>query len=144
MNKKISELELIKTKTKNNAEEINSESLKAEISFLNYSENYHSQRSNIIKSVINDYLKLLSLAEEKRAEELNLEVEKRLLAEMEKRFQLNDINRRDLTKQQNDYREQQIIVEDLENNYQLEKLNFKNSLGLDQNQELKTVKQVEY
>ncbi|KXS49925.1 Outer membrane efflux protein [Halanaerobium congolense] len=140
----ISELELIKTRAENNAAEINSESLKAEIRFFNNSENYRSKKSNIIKSVINDYLRLLSLAEEKKAEKLKLEVEARLLAEMEKRFQLKDINRRELTEQQNDYREKQIIVEDLENNYQLQKLNFKNELGLQNEIELESVKEINY
>jgi len=84
------------------------------------------------------------LAEEKKAEKLKLEVEARLLAEMEKRFQLKDINRRELTEQQNDYREKQIIVEDLENNYQLQKLNFKNELGLQNEIELESVKEINY
>lgn len=144
LEKKISELELIKTRAEKRAEDINSESLKAEISFLNNSENYRSQRSNIFKSVINDYLQLLSLAEEKKAEKLNLEVEKRLLAEKERRFQLKDINRRELTEQQNNYREQQVVVEDLENNYQLQKLNFRNNIDLQVDIELRAVSEVNY
>ncbi|MGM0603398.1 MAG: TolC family protein [Bacillota bacterium] len=128
---KKSELDYKKMKAENRLNQHQSAELEAEKSFINAQKYYSSSRAEIIKEIITQYLTLLLNQKEIKAQELTAAAEERLYNEMQRRFELADVNRIDLLEQQTTFRDEEMKLENLKDNYQQNLVDFKNNLKLE-------------
>lgn len=125
-----SELELKKAKAANSLNQHLAIEITAKINYLTAQKNFSNSRADIIKDIIAQYLDILIVKKEIHAQQLTVKAEKRLYEEYQQRFKLAEINRIDLLDQQNIYRDAEINLQILKDDYQQKLLNFKNSLNI--------------
>jgi len=128
---KKAELNYQKMKAENRLNKHQSQELEAEKSFISAQKNYSDSRADIIKEIITQYLTLLLNQKEIKAQELTAAAEERLYSEMQRRYELADINRIDLLEQQTEFRDEEMKLETLQDNYQQNLTDFKNNLKLE-------------
>jgi outer membrane protein TolC len=142
---KKAELNYKKAQSQNKLNHYLSEEILAEKNYLSAENNYENRRAEIIKDLINQYFTIILDKKEIQSQELILKAEERLYKEMEKRFELSEVNRIDLLEQKNSFRDAEIKLEVLNDKLEQDLINLKNLLKLDNiNFELVEVPKIDF
>jgi len=120
-----------KAKSQNKSNQHLSKEILAEKDLINAEKNYEDKRAELIKDIINKYLTIISNKKEIQSQESALMAEERLYKELEKRFELSEVNRVELLEQRNTFRDAEMRLQTLEDELEQNLNDFKNMLNLD-------------